>query len=182
MKAIIRIFLFLSLIFLPFSKGKAQDKNYFLLTTRPQALLFGANIGAEFPLSNRISFAGELTAHRRWVPKNIALSPSLKYYVRGDMSRGIFLKAKLTGGFFFSETPVKNHPYYAGAGFGIGGIFPFPGSEKFYIFADAGLKFSDPFGYRANSQLQDGAWGMTYYTLMSPASMPELSLGIALKL
>lgn len=175
---IIKALLFATLIFVPVSKLGAQDKNYLLLTTRPQSLVLGANLGAEFPLSPRVSFAGELTTHCRFVPGNIALSPSLKYY----LNNSFFLKAKLIGGFFFSETPVENHPYYAGAGFGIGFMLPFPGSERLYIFADSGIKFAAPFGYRANSAVKDGAWGMAYYTLMSPASIPELSLGIAFKL
>lgn len=182
MRKIIKTALFLILLFFPFSKGMAQDNDYVLLSSRPQALVFGANLGAEFPLSPKISFAGEITAHRRFVPKNIAIIPSIKYYLRGDMGKGIYMRAKLVGGMFFSETPIDNHPYYAGAGFGVGGILPFFDIENLYVFADAGLKFAAPFGYRANSQLKDGDWGMAYYTILSPASIPEISVGIAFRL
>ena len=106
---------------------------------------------------------------------------TMKYYLKGTIDKGFYAKFKVLGGVFFSETPIENKPYYTGAGIGIGGILPLFNYNKFYIFADAGLQFAVPFGHRSQSHVKDGSWGMTYYTLLSPASIPDLSIGVALK-
>lgn len=159
---------------------KGADKSFFL-TTKPQSFFFGANIGAEVPLSSKISIGGDITTHCWLVPVNISITPSMKYYLKGTIDKGFYAKFKVLGGVFFSETPIENKPYYTGAGIGIGGILPLFNSNKFYIFADAGLQFAVPFGHRSQSHVKDGSWGMTYYTLLSPASIPDLSIGVALK-
>lgn len=105
----------------------------------------------------------------------------MKYYLKGTVDKGFYTKFKVLGGAFFSETPIENKPYYAGAGIGIGGILPFFNSNKFYISADAGLQFAVPFGSRPQGHVKDGSWGTAYCTLLSPASIPDLSIGIALK-
>lgn len=170
-------------------KGFAQDnkkmdtyKGFFLTTkTKLQSFFFGANIGAEIPLSYKVSIGGDITTHCWLVPTNISITPSIKYYLKGRIDKGFYTKFKVLGGVFFSETPIENKPYYAGAGVGVGGILPLFNSNKFYIFADAGLQFAVPFGHRSQSDVKDVAWGMAYYTLLSPASIPDLSIGIALK-
>lgn len=167
-------------------KGFAQDlerktNKSFLLTTKPQSFFFGANIGAEIPLSSKISVGGDITAHCWLVPANISIAPAVKYYLKGTIDKGFYTKFKVVGGAFFSETAVENKPYYTGAGIGIGGILSLFNYNRLYIFADAGLQFTVPFGYRPQSNIKDGSAGMAYYALFSPASTPDLSIGIALK-
>ncbi len=101
----------------------------------------------------------------------------MKYYLKGTVDKGFYTKFMVLGGAFFSETPIENKPYYAGAGIGIGGIFPLFNSNKFYISADAGLQFAVPFEYRPQSCVKDRSWGTAYCTLLSPASIPDLSIG-----
>lgn len=100
------------------------------MTTKPQSFFFGANIGAEIPLSSKISKGGDVTDHCWLVPANISIIPFMKYYLKGTVDKGFYTKFKVLGGAFFSETPIENKPYYAGAGIGIGGILPLFNSNK----------------------------------------------------
>ncbi|WP_329903876.1 hypothetical protein [Porphyromonas pogonae] len=173
-------FFFMKVFAQNLNTDKIENKNY--IYTIPQYLIFGANIGTDFSISSKITLGGEINAHYRFGPPNLAISPIMKYYFKGQIGNGYYARAKLVGGFFFNQTAIDDHPYYAGGGIGIGGMTPLFRSGKWYIFADLGFKFVAPFGNRSQSKIDDNLWGMIYYTLLSPASMPELFVGIAFRL
>jgi hypothetical protein len=161
--------------------GRNSDRALFL-TTKLQHFTFGVNVGFEKYLSSPIALGGEVTAHCWLVPANISLASSLRYRLKGQLDKGVYAKGKVIGGMFFTETAIEDKPYYTGAGVGVGGILPLTQANRVYIFAELGLQFAVPFGNRPQSRVQDGAWGMAYYTLLSPASMPDVSVGIAVRL
>lgn len=149
------------------------------INIKPQAFIFGVNAGVEIPLSSKFSAGGDIIGHFWLAPSNIAVEPVFKYYFKGLPGDGFYLRGKLVGGYYFNETPLGGHPFYAGAGVGIGGITPLFSSKRFLIFADLGLRFAPPFGNRPGSGLRDSSWGMAYYSILSPASLPEASVGFA---
>lgn len=162
-------------------KSTNKDSPIFI-TVKPQSFFVGANIGTEIAISNRISAGGELTGHFWFVPSNLAIAPIFKYYFKGKIGKGFYARGKLVGGYYFMETPIDSHPYYAGAGIGVGGITSLCKTNKIALFVDLGLKFVVPFGNRHDSQISDASWGMAYYSLLSPASMPEIAIGVAFRL
>lgn len=149
------------------------------ISIKPQAFLFGINAGIEIPLSTKISAGGDIAGHFWFAPSNIAVEPIFKYYFKGLVGEGFYLRGKLVGGYYFNETPFDNHPFYAGAGVGIGGVTPLTSNKRLLIFGDLGLRFAPPFGNRPGSSAKHSSWGMAYYTILSPASIPEASIGLA---
>ena len=111
--------------------------------------------------------------------RSIALGPVLKYYLKGQAGDGFYLRGKLVAGYYFNDTPFDDHPFYAGGGVGAGIIASLFSNKRIFIFADLGLKFAQPFGNRQGSSLRDSSWGMAYYSILSSASLPEASVGLA---
>ena len=140
-----------------------------LVSTAPQHLLFGIDLGVERALSPKFSLGADLTTHL-WLLEtpNIALSPIGKYYFWGNVGTGIYARAKAVVGYFFGKTAL-DAPYFAGLGIGCMG-------------ADSGIKLAVPFGPEESQSPQKGPSGAAYYTLLSPASIPELSIRIACRL
>ena len=153
-----------------------------LVSTAPQHLLFGIDLGIEHSLSPKLSLAADLTTHL-WLLEmpNIAISPMAKYYFTGTVGSGIYARAKAVAGYFFGTTAL-DAPYYAGLGVGFGFLLPIGKTKRWHLGIDGGVKLAIPFGDGGDRPALGGDWGITYYTLLSPASIPELSIRIAYRL
>ena len=153
-----------------------------LVSTAPQHLLFGIDLGIERSLTLKFSLGADLTTHL-WLLEmpNIAISPMAKYYFTGTVGTGIYARVKAVAGYFFGAT-VFDAPYYAGGGVGFGFLLPIGKTGRWYLGADCGIKLAIPFGDGGDRPALGGDWGITYYTLLSPASIPELSIRIAYRL
>ncbi len=153
-----------------------------LVSTAPQHLLFGFDLGLERSLSPKLSLGADLTTHL-WLLEmpNIAISPMAKYYFTGTVGSGIYARAKAVAGYFFGAT-VFDAPYYAGGGVGFGFLLPIGKTGRWHLGADCGIKLAIPFGDGGDRPALGGDWGITYYTLLSPAAIPELSVRIAYSL
>ena len=153
-----------------------------LVSTAPQHLLFGFDLGLERSLSPKLSLGADLTAHL-WLLEmpNMAISPMVKYYFTGTVGSGIYARAKAVAGYFFGTTAL-DAPYYAGLGVGFGFLLPVGKTGRWHLGADCGIKLAIPFGDGGDRPALGGDWGITYYTLLSPASIPELSIRIASRL
>ncbi|WP_314861780.1 hypothetical protein [Porphyromonas endodontalis] len=153
-----------------------------LVSTAPQHLLLGIDLGVERALSPKFSLGADLTTHL-WLLEtpNIALSPIGKYYFWGNVGTGIYARAKAVVGYFFGKTAL-DAPYYAGLGIGFGFLLPLGKSKRWYMGADSGIKLAVPFGPEGSQSPQKGSSGAAYYTILSPASIPELSVRIAYSL
>ena len=153
-----------------------------LVSAAPQHLLFGIDLGIERSLTPKFSLGADLTTHL-WLLEmpNIAISPMAKYYFTGTVGTGIYARVKAVAGYFFGAT-VFDAPYYAGGGVGFGFLLPIGKTGRWYLGADCGIKLAIPFGDGGDRPALGGDWGITYYTLLSPASIPELSIRIAYRL
>ena len=151
------------------------------LNLKPQSYIFGANLGADFPISPKLALGGEISVHLRIGEPNMAIKPSLKYYFSGGHDDGVYARFKLIGGYYFSECAVDDDPYYAGGGISIGSMTPMFKSKHLFFFAEVGLQVAPTFGYRANNVKMDGDLGGVYHGLLSPGALPDVSLGIAFK-
>ena len=153
-----------------------------LVSTAPQHLLFGIDLGVERAFSPKFSLGADLTTHL-WLLEmpNIAISPMAKYYFTGTVGSGIYARAKAVAGYFFGTTAL-DAPYYAGLGVGFGFLLPVGKTGRWHLGADCGIKLAIPFGDGGDRPALGGDWGITYYTLLSPASIPELSIRIAYRL
>ena len=153
-----------------------------LVSTAPQHLLFGIDLGVERALSSKFSLDADLTTHL-WLLEmpNIAISPMAKYYFTGTVGSGIYARAKAVAGYFFGTTAL-DAPYYAGLGVGFGFLLPIGKTGRWHFGVDGGVKLAIPFGYEEKRPTVRTEWGLPYYTLLSPASIPELSLRIACRL
>lgn len=161
---------------------KKREAPETLISTAPQHLLFGINLGLERALSPKFSLGADLTTHL-WLLEmpNIAISPMAKYYLTGTVGTGIYAQVKAVAGSFFGTTTALGKPYYAGGGVGCGFLRPIGNSGRWYLGAEAGLKLAFPFG-PDNRSVGGGDWGIAYYSLLSPAAIPELSVRIAYSL
>lgn len=153
-----------------------------LLSTAPQHFLFGVNLGLERSITSKFSLGADVTTHL-WLLEtpNVALSPIGKYYFWGNVGTGIYARAKAVVGYFFGKTAL-DAPYYAGLGIGFGFLLPLGKSKRWYMGADSGIKLAVPFGPEGSQSPQKGPSGAAYYTILSPASIPELSIRIAYSL
>ena len=153
-----------------------------LVSTAPQHLLFGIDLGIERSLTPKFSLGADLTTHL-WLLEmpNIAISPMAKYYFTGTVGSGIYARAKAVAGYFFGTTAL-DAPYYAGLGVGFGFLLPIGKTKRWHLGIDGGVKLAIPFGDGGDRPALGGDWGITYYTLLSPASIPELSIRIAYRL
>ena len=153
-----------------------------LVSTAPQHLLFGIDLGIERSLTPKFSLGADLTTHL-WLLEmpNIAISPMAKYYFTGTVGAGIYARVKAVAGYFFGDTALGG-PYYAGGGVGFGFLLPIGKTGRWHLGADCGIKLAIPFSLGENRSVGGGEWGITYYTLLSPASIPELSIRIAYSL
>ena len=153
-----------------------------LVSTAPQHLLFGIDLGIERSLTPKFSLGADLTTHL-WLLEmpNIAISPMAKYYFTGTVSSGIYARAKAVAGYFFGTTAL-DAPYYAGLGVGFGFLLPVGKTGRWHLGIDGGVKLAIPFGVDKNRPTVRTEWGLPYYTLLSPASIPELSIRIAYRL
>ena len=153
-----------------------------LVSTAPQHLLFGIDLGIERSLTPKFSLGADLTTHL-WLLEmpNIAISPMAKYYFTGTVGTGIYARVKAVAGYFFGAT-VFDAPYYAGGGVGFGFLLPIGKTGRWHLGADCGIKLAIPFGVDKNRPAVRPQWGLPYYTLLSPASIPELSIRIACRL
>lgn len=173
--------LFLSSSLFAQQPSTKKEESKLFLSTAPQHLLFGANLGIEKELSPKLSLGTDLTTHLWITPApNIAISPMIKYYYSGIVGMGFYARAKVVGGYFFNTSAIDDHPFYAGGGIGTGLLIPLGKSNHWLFSADVGIKFVAPFGKGAKKLTKsDGKWGMTYYSILSPASLFDLSVGIA---
>ena len=162
--------------------GTKGDGPLVLVSTAPQHLLFGIDLGIERSLTPKFSLGADLTTHL-WLLEmpNIAISPMAKYYFTGTVGSGIYARAKAVAGYFFGTTAL-DAPYYAGLGVGFGFLLPVGKTGRWHFGADCGVKLAIPFGDGGDRPALGGDWGITYYTLLSPASIPELSIRIAYRL
>ena len=153
-----------------------------LVSTAPQHLLFGIDLGIERSLTPKFSLGADLTTHL-WLLEmpNIAISPMAKYYFTGTVGSGIYARAKAVAGYFFGTTAL-DAPYYAGLGVGFGFLLPVGKTGRWHFGVDGGVKLAIPFGVDKNRPAVRPQWGLPYYTLLSPASIPELSIRIACRL
>ena len=153
-----------------------------LVSTAPQHLLFGIDLGIERALSPKFSLGADLTTHL-WLLEmpNMAISPMVKYYFTGTVGSGIYARAKAVAGYFFGTTAL-DAPYYAGLGVGFGFLLPVGKTGRWHLGIDGGVKLAIPFGVDKNRPTVRTEWGLPYYTLLSPASIPELSIRIACRL
>ena len=153
-----------------------------LVSTAPQHLLFGIDLGVERALSPKFSLGADLTTHL-WLLEmpNIAISPMAKYYLTGTVGTGIYARVKAVAGYFFGTT-VFDAPYYAGGGVGFGFLLPIGKTGRWYLGADTGIKLAVPFGDGGDRSVEGGDWGISYYTLLGPTALPELSVRIAYSL
>ena len=153
-----------------------------LVSTAPQHLLFGIDLGIERSLTPKFSLGADLTTHL-WLlgMPNIAISPMAKYYFTGTVGSGIYARAKAVAGYFFGTTAL-DAPYYAGLGVGFGFLLPVGKTGRWHFGVDGGVKLAIPFGVDKNRPAVRPQWGLPYYTLLSPASIPELSIRIACRL
>lgn len=151
------------------------------LTLRPFTFILGPNIGFEQALSNKWSISGEVTSNL-WLVSTptIALRTHMKYYLLGRVGKGLYGRLTATGGHFWAESAVDGRPYYAGGGIGIGGMVPLSRKEKWHISIDGGLKFVPLFGKKGATMQEPQATNhLAYYSLFSPGSLIDLSIGIA---
>ena len=153
-----------------------------LVSTAPQHFLFGIDLGIERSLTPKFSLGADLTTHL-WLLEmpNIAISPMAKYYFTGTVGSGIYARAKAVAGYFFGTTAL-DAPYYAGLGVGFGFLLPVGKTGRWHFGVDGGVKLAIPFGVDKNRPAVRPQWGLPYYTLLSPASIPELSIRIACRL
>ncbi len=141
---------------------------------------WGPNVGIERALSERWSLMGEGIVHLWFIDTpNVALKSNLKYYFSGSVAQGWYLRANATAGYFWKKGAIENRPFYAGGGVGGGGIVPLTKKKKWYLSLDAGIKFVAPFG-QSRDPLEKSldSFGMAYYSVFSPASLFDLSIGI----
>lgn len=184
-----RILPLLALLLLPLSllaQDKALPEHQLLLTIKPQHYFLGAQLGLDYQLSKKVAIGGEVTSHFWFdTPPNIALTPHVKWFFKGQVGRGWYLRAKTVAGYFFKEVVIdERYSYYAGGGVGIGAIAPFLANNRFYIFFDAALAVVAPFGKRGADPLDEREKlahqpGMWYYSIASPGATIELALGFA---
>ena len=167
-----------------FGQNYADKNPLRFITVKPQSFLFGANVGTEIAMSSKTSVGGEVTGHfwPKNIPSNMAIAPIFKYYLRGTVGQGLYARAKLVGGYYFKKTAIDNQPYYAGGGVGFGGITSLCKAGRIHLFVDVGVKFVPSFGNRPNSNISGAEFGMVYYAICSPASMPEFAVGVAFRL
>ena len=153
-----------------------------LISTAPQHFLFGIDLGLERSLTPKFSLGADLTTHL-WLLEmpNIAISPMAKYYFTGTVGAGIYARVKAVAGYFFGAT-VFDAPYYAGGGVGFGFLLPIGKTGRWHLGADCGIKLAIPFGDGGDRPALGGDWGITYYTLLGPTAVPELSVRIAYSL
>lgn len=185
-----KILLFALVSLLSCSGLVAQEERYpsgVLLSTRPQTLLLGVDLGVEVPLNSKWSIGGEAIAHAWWdIPKNIALKPSVKWYFWGTTGRGWYLRMSPIIGYFLNK-PYDGYRYYGGGGFGIGWQSPFVRGSRWHVIGDAGLKLAVPFGAcncvatkgRTEDQKMRSHNDFYYMAIASPAAPIDLSIGIA---
>ena len=161
---------------------KKREAPKTLISTAPQHLLFGIDLGVERALSPKFSLGADLTTHL-WLLEmpNIAISPMAKYYLTGTVGTGIYARVKAVAGYFFGTT-VFDAPYYAGGGVGFGFLLPIGKTGRWYLGADTGIKLAVPFGDGGDRSVEGGDWGISYYTLLGPTALPELSVRIAYSL
>ena len=161
---------------------KKREAPKTLISTAPQHLLFGIDLGVERALSPKFSLGADLTTHL-WLLEmpNIAISPMAKYYLTGTVGTGIYARVKAVAGYFFGTT-VFDAPYYAGGGVGFGFLLPIGKTGRWYLGADTGIKLAIPFGDGGDRSVEGGDWGISYYTLLGPTALPELSVRIAYSL
>lgn len=163
-----------------------QDSNVgkaLFISTKPQTLLFGPNLGIELQASRKVSIGADLTAHLWAAPAaNIAIAPHIRYFFgRGSVGKGFYAQLKLVVGHILERDIISGPPYYAGGGLGLGAITPIFGSRHWHLFANVGLKAVAPFGTIKREHRKDDGFSMAYYALMSPASIPDLNIGIAFR-
>ena len=143
-----------------------------LVSTAPQHLLFGFDLGLERSLSPKLSLGADLTTHL-WLLEmpNIAISPMAKYYFTGTGGSGFFARGMAVAGYVFGTTAL-DAPYYAGLGVGFGFLLPVGKTGRWHLGIDGGVKLALPFGVDKNRPTVRTEWGLPYYTLLSPAYIP----------
>ncbi len=183
MKTIFTTLLVTIMSFTVLAQNKTEERPT-LISIRPIQLIYGLNTAIETPLSSKFSLKTEVNSHFYYDYKNIAISPTLKWYFNNKVGNGFHLNLKTVGGYFFNKTAFDDKPYYVGGGVGIGWISPQYKNNKWRFFAEINLKYPHLFGNRANStnSKKDGAYRMVYMYYLSPASVIELSLGVAFRL
>lgn len=77
----------------------------FYISLRPQTLVYGIALGAEYQLSQKFAFETEFVSHLWLLPRDfraVALYPSAKWYFTGQVGHGFYAKIKAGVGSFFS--------------------------------------------------------------------------------
>lgn len=169
----------------------AQEEEYpsgVLISTRPQTLFFGADLGVEVPLNSNWSIGGEAIAHVwGYCPKNIAFKPSVKWYFWGTTGRGWYVRVTPLIGYFLNDL-IYGHKYYGGYGVGVGWQSPFLRGSRWHFIGDIGIKGAKLFGGSKTGKAalevesttgRDNRAHFSYFTWVSPGSMFDFSIGVA---
>lgn len=183
MKALFTTLLVTMMSFAILAQNKTE-KHPTLISIRPVQFTFGLNTAIETPLSSKFSLKTEVNYHFYTPYKNIAISPTLKWYFINKVGNGLHLNLKTFGGYFFKQAPMINKPYFIGYSGGIGWISPQYKDYKWRFFVEINVKQPYSFGNRTNSpnSEEDGAYEMLYLYYLSPVSILELNWGFAFRL
>lgn len=184
------IFIALLLIALPIGAQEYANSTYVnakrgdtYISTKPQVLILGLNVGIDRVLSSKSVIGSDLTSHLWLVPRpNLAISPTYKYYFTGSSMDGGYLRAKLVAGVFLDKSNYDHGYGYAGGGFGIGTTFPSRWFKNCLFFIDAGFKVVPILGEKSESNKSHESMDWKYLQLFSPAALFDLSFGISFRL
>ncbi len=192
MRAIFTTLLVTIISFTALAQNK-KEKHPTLISIRPIQLIYGTNVGIEVPLSSELSLKTVLNYHHfygnseetYYPSRNIAISPTLKWYFRESVGKGWHLNLKTFFGYFIEKHPFGK--YYVGGGIGIGWIKPFEPKSRWHFFIETNLKIPYTFGHTANendsdNHMNEAVGEAIYFILASPASILEFNLGIAFRL
>lgn len=168
------------------AKGEADSvraswARSFYLISQPQKLFFGLHIGGDYALCSALALSADATA-QCWGMSypTLALSTSLKWFVVGKVGKGFYLRPEVLGGLFFARSPMADHPYYGGVGFGRGIMHSISRNGHWLLQWQGGVKWGPPFGGTRELELNtEDMAGVLHYGFLSPASLIDLSLGVA---
>lgn len=191
-KVIYQVFLSsaLLLLALPIGAQEYAEANYVIpkrgdtyISTKPQVLILGLNVGIDRVLSSKSMIGSDVTAHL-WIVQrpSLAITPTYKYYFMGNSMDGSYLRAKLVAGVFLDKSNYDFGYGYAGGGFGIGATFPSKRSKKWHYFVDLGLKIVPILGEKPREDQFIERMDWIYLLNFSPSAFFDLSFGISYKL
>lgn len=166
-----------------------KSEHAFYISFRPQTLVHGIALGAEYQLSKKFAFETEFVSHLWLLPRDfraVALYPSAKWYFTGQVGHGFYAKMKVgVGSFFsaFSEDAEKR--FFATPAIGIGARFQLrkgwglgfeTSLSNYYTFGDKRRIV------RQNRNSQQAQSDYLRLLLLSPASVVDVYFVVTRKL